>query len=396
MAGDISVLHIITKLAVGGAGMNTLISCREINDRGFRSEILTGPERPSEGDYFHLAEEFGVRTTIVPSLVRRISPLKDLRAVFQIRRVIDSGDYTIVHTHGSKARLLGRLAARLSSNPPRVVQTFHGWPFDFRMSLPVQAGCIFLERLGFRLAQASVAVTPEDIFKGVVWGVGKPHNYTLIRSGVEFHRFRAFRGRRREAREKLGIGLDRPVVGSVIRLAPVKDPGTLLDVAERVVSMLPDCLFVIVGDGPMKPWTQGEVERRKLSGSVMLCGNRDDVEELLPAFDAFLISSRSEGLPRVLLEALSSGVPAVSTDVGGVFELLKGDRNGFTSPVGDPDSLSEHLLRLLRNPELGGELLRDVDNDLRPFSAEKMVEDLKKLYLWVTEGPEHRPRDAAD
>lgn len=393
MTERVSILHVITKLAVGGAGMNTLISCRDIGGPFFRSELVTGPERAREGDYFGLAEELGINTMIAPHLVRRISPINDLLAVRELVRLIRRGCYTIVHTHGSKARLLGRLAAKLSGCSPLVVQTFHGWPFDFNMSLLLQAACTAMERIGFGLATESVAVTPEDIFKGVAWGIGRPHDYTVVRSGVEFSRFRALRGRRAEARELLGIPGQVPVVGTVARLAPVKDPLAFLDVAQLVLKRFPDSMFVIVGDGPMRSMVERRVAETGSSARVVLAGNRDDVERLLPALDVFLITSRSEGLPRGMLEALASGVPVVSTDVGGVCELLTGERNGFICPVGDVKGLADAVTEILATPGLSARLLKDVDTDLEPFSAEKMVADLKDLYLSITCGPTTGPQE---
>ncbi len=371
----------LTKLAVGGAGMNTLLSCRDIRDKGFRSELVTGPEKPPEGDYFHLAEQYGIRTTICPHLVWRISPIHDILALYELTNIIKKGGYTIVHTHGSKARLLGRAAARLSGCSPMVVQTFHGWPFDSQMSFLRQAAYTTMERVGFRLAHQSVAVTPEDVFKGAVWGIGKPGSYTVIRSGVEFEPFFSLRGRVSEARAELGLPADCPVVGTVARLAPVKAPMTFLEVASRIHARLPECRFVMVGDGPMRPEVERRVNASGLSHAVILAGNRTDVCRLLPAFDAFLITSVSEGLPRGMLEALASGVPVVSTDVGGVSELLTGTANGMICPVGDSDCLAGRVLELLMTPGLSESLLENVDRDLEPFSAERMVSDLRELYM---------------
>ncbi len=387
----VSVLHVITKLAVGGAGMNTLISCRDLMNDGFPSEIAAGPERPPEGDYFDLARDWGIRVLEVPHLVRPISPVNDFIALCELTRIIRRGGYSIVHTHGSKARFLGRAAARLSGGSPAVVQTFHGWPFDTGMSLASQAFCTLVERIGFRLADASVVVTPEDIFKGTVWGVGKPHDYTLIRSGVELERFSGRRGLGGEARALLGIPGDCPLVGTVARLAPVKDPETFLSVAALLLKDFPDCRFLFIGDGPMRPAMEARVREMGIGDSVILAGNRDDVHLLLPGLDVFLLTSRSEGMPRAILEALAAGVPVVSTDVGGVCELLTGERNGFIRPVGDSKGLAGDVGRILSTPGLSEKLLGNVDSDLEPYSAAGMVEDLRELYRWCSGGPESGP-----
>lgn len=363
--------------------MNTLLSCRDISDEGFRSELVTGPEKPPEGDCFDLAAKFGIPTSICPHLVWRISPQNDLIALFELAAMIRKGRYTIVHTHGTKARLLGRAAARLSGCSPMVVQTFHGWPFDSGMSFLKQLAYTTIERVGFRLAHQSVAVTPEDIFKGSVWGVGGPEDYTVIRSGVEFEPFMAFRGRAAAARAELGLPEDCPVVGTVARLAPVKDPHTFLKVASIVRKRLPGCRFVMVGDGPMRAVVERTIRDLELSDSVVMAGNRTDVFRLLPAFDVFLITSLSEGLPRGMLEALASGVPVVSTDVGGVSELLSGTRNGMICPVGDAQRLADRVVEILTTPGLPESLLSGVDSDLEPFSASKMVADLRDLYSFL-------------
>lgn len=383
MAGEISILHVITRLAVGGAGMNTLLSCRDIRGGGFRSELATGPERPPEGDYFDLAESFGIPVHMCRHLVWRISPLHDIAALFELSGIIGKGRYTIVHTHGSKARLLGRAAAALSGCRPMVVQTFHGWPFDSKMGFLKQLAYTTMERVGFGLAHQSVAVTPEDIFKGCVWGVGRPDDYTVIRSGVEFEPFRSRRGMSSDARAELGLPGGCPVVGTVARLAPVKDPYTFLKVASIIHEKLPECRFVMIGDGPMRAGVERMISALGLSRAVVLAGNRTDVCRLLPAFDAFLITSVSEGLPRGMLEALASGVPVVSTDVGGVSELLTGTANGMICPVGDAGCLSERTLDVLTTPGLSGSLLENVDLDLEPFSAGKMVSDLRDLYTFL-------------
>jgi len=383
MPEEVSILHVLTRLAVGGAGMNTLLSCRDIRGEGFRSELVTGPERPPEGNYFHLAEQFGITTKVCPHLVWRISPIHDVLALYELANIIKRGGYTIVHTHGSKARLLGRAAARLSGRSPMVVQTFHGWPFDARMSFLQQAAYTTMERIGFGLAHQSVAVTPEDIFKGTVWGIGRPGDYTVIRSGVEFGPFRSCRGKSAAARAELGLPAGCPVVGTVARLAPVKDPMTFLDVASRIHAVLPDCRFVMIGDGPMRPVVERRIDSSGLSRAVILAGNRTDVRRLLPAFDVFLITSVSEGLPRGMLEALASGVPVVSTDVGGVSELLTGTGNGMICPVGDAGCLAGRTIEILSTPGLSDSLLGNVDKDLEPFSAEKMISDLRDLYTFL-------------
>ena len=324
-----TVLHIITKMAVGGAQMNTLISCRDISRMGYPSAVLTGPEISPEGTFSDLSEKYGIPVYEASHLIRKLSLYHDVRAYLEIKRIIEKHQFSIVHTHGSKAKFLGRLAASGARVPVKIVQTVHGWSFFDTMPLLKKAFYAVLERVGYSLADSNIVVSPHDIRKGVNWGIGKPEDYQLIRSGVEFDSFLKKRGMKKEAREMLGIPVDAPVVGTVIRLAPQKHPEAIVDVAKQVVKSFPEVRFVIVGDGPLSDYLRSYVEEMNLQENFLLLGSRKDVAEILPAFDVFLLTSRSEGLPRAMLEALAVRIPVVATDVGGIAELVNGLKNGF-------------------------------------------------------------------
>ncbi|MBN2586538.1 MAG: glycosyltransferase [Candidatus Fermentibacteraceae bacterium] len=382
--GNIRILHIITKLAVGGAQLNTLISTRDVSGMGLHSDILTGPEKPPEGELFDLGNRWGLNIITAPHLKRDISPVRDLLALLEIRRTIRDGDYDIVHTHGSKARFLGRIAAA-SFPRVRIVQTAHGWPFYESMNPLKKYVYITLEKIGFDLAHFNICVSPRDRDKALSYGIGHFDDFRIIRSGVEFDDFRAARGGRNRARDLLGIDRNAEVVGSVMRFCPEKAPDVFVAAATRILDERPGTKFVLVGDGPLFEQTRHLIRTRKLADSFLLTGSRDDVVEILPAFDVFLITSRTEGLPRALLESLAAGVPVVSTDVGGIHELLKCGRNGILCGEGDVGALSEGVCRLLDDPGLRSSIMTDVDIDIEPFSAETMVKDLYELYTRIAE-----------
>lgn len=373
------VLHIITKLAVGGAQYNTLISTREISEKGYHSDILTGVEKPSEGDLFGLAEKWNLNIITAPHLKRNISLFSDFLALCEIKKVIKRGRYNIVHTHGSKSRFLGRIAATLSRGVI-VVQTAHGWPFYPSMNRFKRKFYVTLEKLGFNLAHINICVSPKDRDKALGHGLGHYDDYRIVRSGVNFDEFRAARGCGTEARAKLGINPNAKVIGSVMRFCPEKAPDIFIKVAAEVLKVKPESFFILVGDGPLRKQTEDMIESMGLSDNFLLLGSRKDVAGILPAFDVFLITSRTEGLPRALLESLAAGIPVVSTDVGGIHELIHDGRNGLLSDEGDVDSLAADVNRILDYPDKTKELIAHVDEYLEPFSAKQMVKDLYSLY----------------
>ncbi len=243
---------------------------------------------------------------------------------------------------------------------------------------------VFLEKLGFNLAHINICVSPRDRDKALRYKIGHFDDFMVIRSGVEFQSFRAARGNKSAARKKLGISNDAQVVGSVMRFCREKAPDIFIKVAARVIEKRPHTIFLIAGDGPLRKHAEELIETMHLKENIFILGSRDDVVEILPALDVFLITSRTEGLPRALLEALACGIPTVSTDVGGIRELIKNGRNGYLSAEGDIESLSANVIEVLDFPEKAKLMMAHVDEDIEPFSASKMVTDLYSLYSKIT------------
>jgi polysaccharide deacetylase family protein (PEP-CTERM system associated) len=362
--------------------MNTLISARALSAMGYPSTILTGPEKPLEGNLFPLAEEWNLDVRIAPHLKRNLSPLADILAYIEILREIRTGRYDVVHTHGSKARVLGRMAGSVCPSV-RVVETAHGWPFYDTMPAFLRELYVLLEKIGMHKSDVSVVVSPRDARKAARHGIHSVEDYRVIRSGVSYEAFIESRGSGTRAREALGLNPGTPVVGSVMRFCSEKAPAIFIEVASKVLEKRPDVTFVMVGNGPLFAETRELVASLGLEDRFIFTGDRNDVHLILPAFDVFLITSRTEGLPRTLLESLAARIPVVSTDVGGVGELLKEERNGILCPEGDSGSLADGVLRILSEPDLTTRLLERVDEDLEPFSAQRMVEDLYRLYTDV-------------
>ena len=389
----IRVLHVITRMIVGGAQENTLLSCALASSPAFECELLSGIETGPEGELHSETRERGVRHHLEPSLVRAIHPGKDAVALVRLARFMRASRWDVVHTHSSKAGVLGRVAAR-QAGIPHVVHTVHGWGFTPGQAAPVFGLYVALERMCAPLTDVLVHVAERDRIEGLRQRIGRPDQYRLIRSGIEIDRFRDVRATRQDVRRTLGLPDEAFVVGSVGRFVPQKAPLDLVDAFARVARERADALLVVVGDGPLRAAVEGRIAEHGLSDRVRLTGIRRDVPELLRAFDVFALSSRWEGLPRVFPQAMAAGLPVVATDVSGASDAVVEGQTGFLVPAGDVSALGGSLARLAADPELRRRLGAAARLRVEEFSAARMVRQLEGVYIALVEGraaPEAAP-----
>jgi glycosyltransferase involved in cell wall biosynthesis len=387
--GAPAVLHVITRLIVGGAQENTLETAAGLDPRGFRSEILCGPESGPEGSLLDEARARGVRVSVEPALLRELHPRADLQAVLRIARFVRRGGFRVLHTHSSKAGILGRFAARLAG-VPHVVHTVHGWSFHARQPAALRALYVRLERAAARITDTLVAVSERDVEKGLAAGIGSADRYRVIRSAVEIDRFARPIRSRSEVRGEWGIPEGAPVIGSVTRLVPQKAPLDFVTAAAAIAGARPEARFVLVGDGPERDAVEQRVRALGLGGRVLLLGLRRDVPDLLAAFDAFLLTSLWEGMPRVLVQAVAAGVPVVATAVDGCAELVRDGETGLLVPPGRPEAAARAALRLLGDPDLATRIRRAARPRIeREFGLERMLGALEEVYRG---GPAPRTR----
>lgn len=351
MTAPIPVLHIITRLIVGGAQENTLYTAQRLDPARYRVDVISGPQTGSEGSLIEEAQAQGIRLEILPGLLRQISPLNDLRTLWRLYRRMRRERYAIVHTHSSKAGILGRLAARLAGVPV-IIHTVHGWSFHDYMPALTRRAYILLERWMARNCAALIVVAAADIRKGLDAGVGRPGQYCLIRSAIPLEIFTPRPDDRRAVRRELGLPDDAPVVGNVGRFSAQKNPLEWVRVAAIIAGAAPQARFLLVGDGPLRPEVQALLAQTGLAGRVVLPGLRRDVARMLAAMDVFLLTSLWEGLPRVIPQALATGLPVVATRADGSAEAIEPGVTGCLCAPGDLECLAQRVLELLAAPDL--------------------------------------------
>lgn len=375
----IRVLHPITRLIVGGAQENTMLTAQLLNPARWQVDVLSGPQTGREGSLIETVRERGIPLIIEPSLVREVNPLQDLRALFRLARLMRQGRYTIVHTHSSKAGIVGRWAAKLAG-VPIIVHTVHGWGHHDRQHPLIRAYYILLEKLTLPITDKLIVVSPLNTEKGLADGIGRPEHYTVIRSGIELERFGHPQVDRATTRAAWNIPLDAPVVGTVTRLSAQKAPLDFVRAAAQVAAAVPNVYFLVVGDGPLRAEVEQLARDLGISERLVLTGLRRDVPEQLAAMDIFALSSLWEGLPRVLPQAMASGLPVVATATDGSIEAVTDGENGFLVPPGQPAVLAESLIRLLRDPALARQMGEAGRHHVAEFDVRTMVAQIDQLY----------------
>ncbi|MGH7259202.1 MAG: glycosyltransferase family 4 protein [Nitrospiraceae bacterium] len=377
-----AVCHIITKLELGGAQQNTLFTVSHLDPARFCPILITGEPGLLDDDALKLP---GVEFHQIPSLVRELRPLSDLRALLALTRLLRRLQPAIVHTHSSKAGILGRLAAWLAGVPV-IIHSIHGFGFTRYQSPAVRRALIALECLAAKATTRFFAVSEANRRLGVELGLFAEDRCTVIRSGVDLAALRRMEVDTTAKKRELGLEPGRPVVGMVAPMKPQKAPLDFVRVAAQVARKKPETQFLFVGDGELRSAMEEEISRLDLVKSFRLAGWRRDAPALMCCLDVFVLTSLWEGLPRVYLEALASGVPVVGTRVDGAAEVIRDGVNGYLLAPGDVQGLADGILALLANPTLAADMGRRGESLPPEFDIHDMVRRQEEEYTRLLVG----------
>ncbi|MCH7760995.1 glycosyltransferase family 4 protein [candidate division TA06 bacterium] len=353
----IRVVHIIAKLELGGAQRVVLETIRRLDRKQFESVLITGKEGILVDEAKRIGQELNIKTYFLPQLLREIRPIQDLRALYAIKQILRASSIQhpasriIVHTHGSKAGVLGRFAAKMA-RVPVIIHTIHGFSFHDFQNLWIKKLYIGLERFCGKFTTVLVAVSRATQKKGLRVRIGGPFQYRVIPPGTRIEEFLHVKVDPNEKKKELGIPVDVKVVGTITCFKPQKAPLDFIQVAKGVIGTLPDCRFLIVGDGELRGEVEKMIQEFGLADHVKLLGWRRDVPEVLSTFDLFLLTSLWEGLPLVYGEVMSEGKPIVATRVDGTPEVIEDGVNGYLVEPRDIKGMVDRVLRLLKDDGL--------------------------------------------
>jgi glycosyltransferase involved in cell wall biosynthesis len=383
------ILHLITRLILGGAQENTVLTCEGLARRGHQVTLAFGPIYGPEGSLLQRAQAGGYELVELPAMVRQIAPLTDYRCYQQCRQLIRRIKPDVVHTHSSKAGIVGRAAA-WAENVPVVVHTIHGLPFHPYQSWPINRLYIALERWAAHRCHHIVTVAQAMTRQALAAGVGTPGQYSTIYSGMEVAPFLDDPTDRAAIRRELALPLDATVIGTVARLAELKGHDDLIDALGPRLRSDPRLMLLWVGDGWWRPRLEQRLRDENLTKQVVITGlvPPSRIPAMMRAMDVLVHPSYREGLARALPQALLSGVPVVSYDCDGAGEVCietGGVRTGKLVPTGNRAALAEAVNWMIDHPEqraamaaAGRQLCRS------RFDAQLMVDQLESLYKGIT------------
>lgn len=377
------ICHVITRLIIGGAQENTVLTCEGLHQQGHRITLISGPTRGPEGSLVDRVRGGGYSYIELPELIRAINPWMDLRARREMASEFRRIKPDIVHTHSSKAGIIGRFAAA-DARVPHIVHTIHGMSFNRTQPRLTQRAYAWLERKAARKTHTIVTVADAMIDQTVAAGVCRREKMLTVYSGMDVGQFTPSAERRASARRAWGVADDTIVVGTVARLFRRKGYEQLIPIMDAAVRREPRLHFVWIGDGAQRAEYEAELARRGLTDRTTLVGLVPPaaVGDLLAGCDLLAHPSQWEGLPRAVVQALLLRVPAIAFAIDGTPEVVQDGITGRTVPLNDEAAFVDALCELAHDDSMRmrmGQAGRSLC--LERFDWRQMVDQLENLYL---------------
>ncbi len=376
------ICHVITRLIIGGAQENTVLTCRGLVEKDHEVTLIAGPETGPEGSLWDQAKQTGCAIEQIDFLRRTISPLSDWRARRDLTALFKRIQPDVVHTHSSKAGIIGREAASLAG-VSNIVHTIHG--MSFNRTQPPFSRWLYrtLERRAARVTTAFVCVADAMTEQAVAAGLAPASSFITIRSGMEVDLFTPNPELRKSLRKKWGVSKDEVVVGTVARLFKNKGYEDIIQAIPQAVVGNKKLKFVWIGDGAYRQRYEQSLQAINLRNRVHLTGlvSPTEIPKLMNGFDMLVHASHWEGLPRTVVQASLTEVPAISYDNDGAPEVVIPNQTGVLVKCGQIDQLATAIIKLSLDPKqrltLGRAARRKCLSD---FDWRRMVDQLDQLY----------------
>jgi len=385
---QIKVIHIITRFDKGGSAENTFLTVKELDKDTYDILLIVGAsqesamgdeERKASHDNLSDAEHSCVRIMTIDSLVRNVHLLHDMRTFLTLMHVFRTEQPHIVHTHTSKAGILGRWAAWLSSVPV-IIHTPHGHVFRGYFNRWISLFYVQLERWTARITDKIIALTEQEKIDHLSFHIAPDNKFEVIHSGVDLNKFRHVRNDPIHIKNELEIQGRAFVIGTVGRLAPVKGHRYLIEAAKDIVEEYPETCFLFLGDGELSHELRSLAIKLGIKENIRFLGWRPEVAEILSTFDIFVFPSLNEGMGKAVVEAMCLGKPIIASRVGGILDLIVDGVNGLLVPQADSQILAANIKTLLSDPAKREKMGNEGKKMCLQYASNKMIQKIDALY----------------
>ena len=374
----IKVCIIVTKLELGGAQKVAIDLCKKTDKDKFEFFMICGM-----GGILDDETSGVIKVYFVKDLIREINPLKDFKAFIEIYKIFKKEKPDIVHTHSSKAGILGRITA-FAAGIKTIIHTIHGFPFNDTQSFFKKNLYITLEKLCAAVSMVLIPVSTENIKKGLSYKIGKEKQYRYIRLGIDIENFKNL-NHAPLLKKELGLEETDKIVTTIGPFKPQKNLADFIKAANIVLKKDSSFKFIITGDGEGRPELERLIATYGLENRVILLGWRRDISNILNSSDFFAMTSLWEGLPISTIEAMACGLIPVVNDVDGQREIVKDGVNGFLVKPYVPEDIAAKILFLAKNPEIKDKMSKNAKETIdETFGIDYMIKQHENLYRELT------------
>jgi len=378
----LKVLHIITRLDPGGSSTNTIETVARLNPKQFEAFLISGRTNDPDGSIELALKTRNISYLFFNDLQREINLWKDIKACIQLYGFMKQNKFDIVHTHTSKAGILGRWAAKCAG-VKRIIHTPHGHVF-YGYFGPIKTRLfIWIERITALITDKIITLTHRGKQEHVDFKIAPAEKFVTIYSGINIESKLDLNSKEesQQLKVQLGIPSESFVFGCVARLDPIKGVSFLINAMNRVVQEYPQSRLLLVGDGQELQKLIQQTKALGLENHIIFAGFQKNANAYIQCMDVFVLASLNEGMGRVILEAMLFEKPVIATRVGGVPEIVEDGVSGLLVSSGDVESLSFAMIKLLKDNELLQTMGQQAKSKLKEkFSLEVMVQDIEHLY----------------
>ncbi len=388
------IVHIITRLILGGAQENTIITCKLLAQRGHDVTLITGPALGPEGQLFEQTKDQGYKVIVIDKLRRAINPYNDIISYFQIKKHLRQLQPDIVHTHSAKAGILGRFAGHIlkgqwAEKLPAVVHTIHGLAFHPYQSQWLNKFYIAVEKSAAKRTDFFISVADAMTTQANAVGIGKPEQFVTAYSAIEENDFLEpiSQERKKQFRQKYGIDENAVVIVTIARLFMLKGHDYIIKSAKELSKRFENCVWLFVGDGNLTDHYKQQMCELRLTEKIKFTGllPPSDIPLAIQSSDILVHCSLREGLARTLPQAMLCSKPAISFDVDGAREVVNENTGRLIEPK-NVEQLIKACAELIENEELRKQLGQQGRESVKDkFAPDTMVNTIEEVYRKLLE-----------